>query len=437
MLALAGVLCASAQTDWRHIGGSAVDSGLAGPVTGAMTNVWYSADGSSLYAQSPSGKIFETQDFENWELAGNPPPPPTTYPREPVRKPEPGASYVAFSANADQTWGLGRQLYRSSDGKSWETLTSYRSDSVIGAGIRGLAVSPNDPNQLVVANDDGVWRSMDDGITWSSLNLLLPNLSVRRILATPSGGHAARIDTANLGVLDLTPGSMLWSPRPTVSMSDDMAKRKYSGIVGADVSAIAASADNRQVYVGSEDGRIWHSVDGGLTFPPETGAASPTPNHRVERLYIDPTNPLVALAAFSGDSPHLLRTFNGGEFWESLDSPSLPAVAANSVTADPNSGAVYVATDKGVYWTHFDFENGVATNNLTWTNLSDQLPQAKAVDVSLDPAGGATLCGAGRLWRIWRRRPAPGPDSAPGEYSGLQHARRPRPGRWSAYWVKR
>ena len=70
VLALAGVFGASAQTDWRPIGGSAVDSRLAGPVTGSMAKVWYSDKGSLLYAQTASGKVFQTQDFETWEPAG-------------------------------------------------------------------------------------------------------------------------------------------------------------------------------------------------------------------------------------------------------------------------------------------------------------------------------------------------------------------------------
>jgi uncharacterized protein (TIGR03437 family) len=352
-----------------------------------MTKVWYSADGSVLYAQTATGKIFQTEDFETWEPEPDAPAPPATFPRQPVRKPEPEAVYLAISADSEQLWGLGRQLYRSDDGKSWETLTSYKSDSVIGGDIHGVAVSPTDPNQLVVANENGVWRSMDGGLTWSSLNALLPNLSVERILATPSGGHAARILTGKLGVLDLVPGSMLWQPRPAISAkSDDERKRDYSGKIGATITAFAESSDSRQVYAGSSDGRVWRSVDGGATFP-EPAASAAVAGHQVERLYVDPANPRVVLAALSGDGPHVQRTFDGGRFWDTLDSPTLPAVPANSVTADPNSGAVYVATDKGVYWTHFDFETGVLTNNLTWTNLSDTLPEAKAVDVALDPAG--------------------------------------------------
>ena len=377
---------ASAQTDWRRIGGSAVDLRLAGPVTGAMGNVWFSADGSVLYAQTGSGKVFQTENFETWDPATNAPLAPQLISREPVRKPEPGATYVAVSASSAQTWGLGRQLYRSDDGKSWETLTSYKSESIIGPGISGVAISPSDPNQVVVANADGVWRTMDGGLTWASLNLLLPNLAIKRILTTPSSGHAARIQTDNLGVLDLTPGSMLWRPHPSITATaDDLRKQDFTSKLGADISAFVESADNRQVYAGSVDGRIWRSVDGGATFK-ETAASTPAMGHRVQRLYIDPVNTDVVLAALSGDGPHVLRTPTGGTFWDTLDSSSLPAASANAITADPASGAIYVATDKGVYWTHFKFDSALPTN-LTWTSLSDTLPpQAKTVDVALDPA---------------------------------------------------
>jgi uncharacterized protein (TIGR03437 family) len=387
-LALACVLAAAAQTDWRRVGNSAVESRLAGPVTGPMVNVWYSADGGLLYALTASGKTFQTVDFETWEPAADAPAPPATFAREPIRKPDPGAQYFATSAASQEIWGVGRQLFHSDDGKSWDTLTSYKSESVVGPGLHSVAVSPNDPNQLAVANEYGVWRSMDGGLTWSGLNQWLPNLSVQRVLATPAGVHGTRILTENLGVLELPLGGTAWRAFPALlppAQAEADAKRDYSAKVHADISTFAKSSDGRQVYAGSEDGRVWRSVDEGATFQP-TGLSA-VPGRRVERLFVDPANPLVALAAMSGEGPHVLRTFNGGGFWDVLDSPSLPNVPANAVTADRVSGAVYVATDKGVYWTRFDLETGVSTANLTWTNLSEHLPAARAVDVLLDPAG--------------------------------------------------
>jgi uncharacterized protein (TIGR03437 family) len=353
-----------------------------------MDKVWYSADGALLYAHTESGKIFQTLDFETWEPASDAPAPPQTFAREPVRKPDPSpdAQYFSLSASSAEVWGAGRQLFRSLDGgQSWETLTSYKSASVIGGGISSVAVSPADSNQLAVANEYGVWRSLDGGLTWTGLNQLLPNLSVERILATPSGGRPARILTEKLGVLELAPGSTVWQRLPALLAQPEAAAKKQIGAkLGADIdiSAFASSSDGHYVYAGSSDGRVWRSEDSGANFE-ETAPAGPGQN--VERLFVDPVDPRVVLAALSGDGPHLLRTFDGGLYWDKLDSASLPNAAAHAVTAD--QGAVYVATDKGVYWTRFNLETDGLTDNLTWTNLSAGLPAAKAVDVALDPAG--------------------------------------------------
>jgi uncharacterized protein (TIGR03437 family) len=79
----------------------------------------------------------------------------------------------------------------------------------------------------------------------------------------------------------------------------------------------------------------------------------------------------------------VLRTFNGGDFWDAMDS-NLPAAPARSVAADLQSGAVYVATAEGVFWTATDL--AVAGAPPRWTNLSG-LPSNSVFDVKLDNAG--------------------------------------------------
>ena len=278
-LVSATVLCA--QTDWRPIGSSALELGLAGPVSGSMANVWYSADGSILYASTGDGKVYQTEDFESWKAAVNAPDPPALIARQPVRKPDAGARYVTVGANSADIWGLGNQLYRSEDGASWQTLTSYRSTSVIGPGIHGVAVSPSDPNQLAVANEDGVWRSMDGGLTWSSLNLHLPNLSIKGIVGTPSGGHAARILSGDGVVLQLPPGSQLWQMYPAIQPAAEAVRnRAIRRSCARNITAFVESADGQQIYAGSDDGRIWVSIDRGASFHATAATASAEPRRR-------------------------------------------------------------------------------------------------------------------------------------------------------------
>jgi len=202
LLAILGTLCASAQTrpDWRKVGSSAVELSLASPATGPVTRVWFSNDGGRLFVRTASGKTFASADFESWAPADGASEPAVPAEVRADRLPDPTAHVVA--ADSSRIYALGRQLSRSEDGgRSWLSLTQFESTSVIGGGQRSLAVSPADPDQLVLANDYGVWRSLDGGLSWDGLNRQLPNLSVRRILSTPSGPVGTRVQADALGVL--------------------------------------------------------------------------------------------------------------------------------------------------------------------------------------------------------------------------------------------
>ena len=388
-LLLAASLTGWAQQspDWRKVGGQAVQLSLASPATGSVDRVWYSPDGAVLYARSSSGKTFQTNNFENWTPADNVTPPEPLQTSGVVRSPEPGGvRYVTASGAPYRTYALGRYLARSDDGgRSWANLTSFRGQSVIGAGQHDLAISPVNSEQLVVANSYGVWRSMDGGLTWAGLNQFLPNLSVRRILSTQNGSSGTRSYVEGLGVVELPPGGSVWQPVPSITLqAEAVLTQEYSQAVKADVTAFGQSSDGSTVYVGSADGRLWVSHDSGRTFD-----ATPVPagtNGRVERIIVDGgTRKELALAVLSGTGAHVLRTTNAGAFWDRLDqNPGLsPAYA---VAADWQAGAIYVATDKGVFYSRTDLENAV-TNPVAWQNLTDKLPAARATDVRLDPAG--------------------------------------------------
>src|SRR5271165_2896713 len=57
-----------AQTAWKPVAGTTINEGLAGPASGSVSAIWYTAGGSSLLAQTESGRIFETSDFVHWRL---------------------------------------------------------------------------------------------------------------------------------------------------------------------------------------------------------------------------------------------------------------------------------------------------------------------------------------------------------------------------------
>src|SRR5437764_7909791 len=62
-------LAAAAQTtppSWRRVGSAAIELALASPATGPVSRVWFSPDGSRLFALTASGREFESADLETW-----------------------------------------------------------------------------------------------------------------------------------------------------------------------------------------------------------------------------------------------------------------------------------------------------------------------------------------------------------------------------------
>ncbi|HXB68922.1 MAG TPA: hypothetical protein VNY05_11785 [Candidatus Acidoferrales bacterium] len=380
VLALAHFVAAQTGTQWRKVGSTAAEFLLASPATGPVDRVWFNSDGGLLYARTRSGKVLQTPDFETWTPAASAAEPAEPLLGLPVRIPEPGARVVTVPGSG--LFSLGRQLMRSvDDGRTWVNLTGFKSESVIGSMQHSVAVSPVNPDQLVVANDFGVWRSMDGGMSWAGLNHSLPNLPVRRIVSTPAGTAGTRVESDALGTLELPPGGSVWVPVTSSRAENEAARlQQFSAKLGARVASYGQS--DATIYAGSPDGRIWVSIDNGATFRGTvTDATGP-----VERIFVDPTRPQTALAAVGGPvGPHVLRTTNGGIFWDALDA-NLPNAPAHAVVGERVSGAVFVATDRGVFAGRVDLDNA-SSPAVNWTSLSDRLPAAPATDVKLDPAG--------------------------------------------------
>lgn len=370
-----------AQTSgWRSVGNWAIDRSLAGLATGPVNRVWYSVSGS-LFIQTTSGRAFSTTDMETWRAANSTAPAAST--TLAATLPEPGAQLRSGPVSDSVIYAVGKFVYRSENaGVSWDNLTGYQGQSIIG-GVTDLAVSPKDSDQIVAAGVDGVFRSADGGKSWSGLNQGLPNLPASRLVSVPSGDQGARLQLANGSVVEWQPGQKIaWTPVPDLQTASNAALRaSLTQRLGVPVTA--ASTAGSLTYAGRADGGVMVSEDNGITWRSGFDFHSGP----VNAFWVDPNDSRVALAVF-GASPdaastappvHVKRTENGGMFWDDLTS-NLPDTAVHGIVADRASGAVYAATDQGVFMTYADL--GVLGPAPKWQPI-DSLPAA-AVDVKLD-----------------------------------------------------
>jgi uncharacterized protein (TIGR03437 family) len=277
-------------------------------------------------------------------------------------------------------------------------LTSYRGACLLGPGLRAVAVSPLDPDDVVVASGTGVWRSLDGGNSWTGLNQFLPNLPAVRLLGLPGGTRGVRLELAGgAGEVEWAPGEKsAWKPlAPADVEREQNLKGALSQVLKDSVTAIAAAED--YIYAGDSEGRLQVSADAGVSWGAtfhggEQGKAGD--QGPVEAIWVDADDPRVAIAvlgarsavaAGSAKPEYVLRTMNGGSFWDDITANLPENAAAHGVAADRGSGAIYVATDAGLFYTATDL--GSAGRPTVWSLLSGHLPAAAVTDVKLD--GGA------------------------------------------------
>jgi len=156
-----------------------------------------------------------------------------------------------------------------------------------------------------------------------------------------------------------------WSP-----ISSDL-----TGGSGTITTISVSPADTNTIYVGTSDGRVQVTRDGGTTFTLATGL----PNRFVTRVAAHPTDPLRAVITVSGFGvPHV---------WETTDALATPvrSIAGNLPDAPTNVGmyiadqsVIVVGTDVGVYQT----SNG----GTTWTLGPAGLPNVIVQDLVYQPA---------------------------------------------------
>ena len=145
---------------------------------------------------------------------------------------------------------------------------------------------------------------------------------------------------------------------------------------GSAISAIeVAPADPNRIYVGTENGGIFRSLDRGKTWSPDISGAA-LPGNMITRL--DTTEKLgadvvLATVANSGHA-HVFRSQDGGLTWVDIDKGRLPDVPHHAVLIKPDDpNVVFVANDAGVYVSR--------DQGLTWANMSGNLPHVMVIDL--------------------------------------------------------
>ena len=213
-------------------------------------------------------------------------------------------------------------------------------------------------------SDGGGFVSKNNGIDVSDQALFIPPL-----VMDPANPHTLYFGTFRL--YRTTDRAETWTP-----ISDNLSRGNGR------ISAIApAFADAAVVYVGTSDGAIQITTDGGTTWNSIEGAL---PRRFVTDVAVDPLDWRTAYVTFSGfNSGHVFRTTDAGATWQNATS-NLPDLPVNAIVLDPAAReTAIVGTDLGVFMT--------GDSGTTWTVLSNGFPSVAVFDIAYNPATGVLL----------------------------------------------
>ncbi len=209
--------------------------------------------------------------------------------------------------------------------------------------ITPIAVSQKSPFPLY-QGAQVLFRSLDKGRSWSTIS---PDLSAKSPQAKNCVGNLAAAQARECG---------------------------YGVIYSIGLSA----RDNDEIWIGTDDGLIQRTRDGGKHWDNVTPKIVPAwaKVASVEVSALEPGTVYAAIDNHRQDDyrPRVLRTHDDGKTWSEIDTGLPPNSFVGVVRADPvKSGLLYAGTDAGVF---VSFDDGAH-----WQSLQRNLPTAWVRDL--------------------------------------------------------
>jgi photosystem II stability/assembly factor-like uncharacterized protein len=266
-----------------------------------------------------SGALYFSADGLDWQLT--------------FQLPDDGHVFGLARSGTGMLAATSHGVFSSGEGRAW----SESSTGITNLTLAGLSASPVDADVLYAATGQGVFHSMDAGISWSRCSESNGIISVLVL----QDGRTVLAGTSVGSVLCSVDGGDHW-----IAVS--------RGIPGVRVSILASRPTGSTMVYAGTDGGFAVSNDAGLTWEPRnTGVVatrpveSPTPRTEIAALLPDAATPGTVILSLLGQGLYITR--DDGNHWKRLQS-SMDTPWVDSLAVDEQTGRFYAGTDtKGVY----------------------------------------------------------------------------------------
>lgn len=219
----------------------------------------------------------------------------------------------------------------------------------IGGRIRSIVISPTNANAMWIGSvSGGIWRTTNGGTTWQVVDDFMANLAVSTLIIDPGNFAIMYAGTGEgfynadgirgAGVFKSIDGGTTWaqlastadnnwqyvnrlafSPNGATLLAGTRSGTWRSTNGGTSWTRVIVTetldvnfdpTDNLKAVASGYYGRVWYTVDGGVTWNPASGVSASA--GRVELAYA-PNSPTTVYASVDLSSGTLYKSTNGGQ----------------------------------------------------------------------------------------------------------------------------
>jgi len=317
----------------------------------------------------------------------------------------------------------------------WETIQSRDKPGLdqgtVAGAIQAVLPDPGNPNRIFVGSTNGgIWRTTDNGATWTPLTDNASSLSIASLSFDPSNTNVIIAGVGNVsnggvgrfrsgqmtGLLYSNTGGNSWS---TIDLGPGLSgKSVVSAAVRGNVILVASADPNN---VDTAGGGLYISVTGGASFNPVNGIPANAP---VTALAADSGSTNTFYASVNGNGVY--RSVNGGADWSPVTIPGLSTADNLKVVTGSIAGSIVVAAYNDAKVT------GIALSKdggATWNSLPVPSPNTGQTNTNLalaiDPHDanivyfGGAASSAERSWTLAGYKLVLGTNGQPSTFSPI------------------
>ncbi len=240
-----------------------------------------------------------------------------------------------------------------------------------GDGFQSL-VDPTNTSVIYALSQNGnLGKSVNDAASFQ----ILPQPGARKNWDTPILLDPANSETLYYGANQLyrstNGGGSFTAISPDLTNGPGGGNLTFGTIISFDVSTL----DSDTIIVGTDDGNVWITQDGGANWNNVSGSL---PDRWVTKVLADREDVNSFYVTFSGyrygdDTGHVYRTSDAGNNWIDL-STALPDIPMNDIVKD-SYGNLFLATDVGVFASD--------DNGANWAPFGDNMPPVVVTDMHI------------------------------------------------------